>query len=167
MLHQETQCPEHMWLKRPLHSQISCVGESLGNNLNVLRQWGGILGVTGKLCHITSAHYSCLIFIFPALAIKKERKRLKIPAHPSKQPTQREFPLHKRSRRTDRGPRAAWWRYPTMQLSDLCSAGVRGSPRGQMERSHVETIPRLARILSYAPALRPPLGSEVHTSLCR
>lgn len=41
--------------------------------------WGG--GVTGKLCHAASPHSSCLTFIFPALAMKKERKCLKIPTH--------------------------------------------------------------------------------------
>lgn len=90
-----------------------------------------------------------LTFTFPAPVTKEETKHLKIPAHPYKQPAQREFPLHKRSCRTDRGPRAAWWRHPTMQCSDLHGTGARGSPGDQMESSHVQTTPPLARRLCY------------------
>ena len=38
-------------------------------------------------------HHSCLTFTFPAPVTKKETKHLKIPAHPYKQPAQREFPF--------------------------------------------------------------------------
>lgn len=101
-------------------------------------------GVTGKYAipprHITAVSLSFFLLWW----WKNERKYLKIPARlyfcqEGKQPAQREFPLHKQSRRTDRGLRAAWWRYPTMQCRDLYSTGVRGSPWGPMEGSHVQT----------------------------
>lgn len=129
--------------------------------------------MTGKLCHAASPHSSCLTFIFPALVMKKERKCLKIPTHTLQTAS---------SARISPSQAIVSHKQEAYELRDgdipQCSAvartapACRARPRGQMERSHVQTTPRLARRLSYVPALHPPilvscrLRCEVHTSVC-
>lgn len=120
--------------------------------------------VTGKVCHTASPHYNSLTLLFPALVTTREKvskntsKPLPFVRKANGQLSQN-FPFTRDHVTLIEARKLRWWRYPTMQCRDLYSTSVQGSLWAQMERSHVQTTPRLACRLSYAAALDPPLSS--------
>lgn len=63
-----------MWF--PNKAEVCSIqfGERLNNNLNLMRRWRGIRGVTGQDRYTTWPRYSCLTFVLSALMMEKREK---------------------------------------------------------------------------------------------
>lgn len=126
--------------------------------------------VTGNYATTTTLqmshfHISC------AAAEKTERKCLKIKQRsPTKKSAQQEFPLHKRSCRTNRGPAMRDGDIPQCSAATSSGAGLRGSHPGIRWKDH--TFRQLLASLADSsppphpppPPSSPPAGSAVWSS---